>query len=124
MELVWVGFSGCLVILATAKLFAETGMNVVVWDKNTDNLQKTKDEVLEHMKKGFLFMQQCVDISSKQQVRHSVLCEPQIETAHNELNKMLSDCGISPVSIIVNNAGSRTELCEAQESFTVNRFWI
>lgn len=99
-------------------------MNVVVWDKNMDNLQKTKDEVLEHMKKGFLFIQQCVDISSKQQVRHSVLYEPQIETAHNELNKMLPDCGISPVSIIVNNAGSRMELCEAQESCTVSRFWI
>ncbi|CBK23282.2 uncharacterized protein [Blastocystis hominis] len=87
--------------LATAKLFAETGMNVVIWDKNMDNLQKTKDEVLKHMKKGFLFMQQHVDVSSKQQ----------IETAHSELSKTLSDCGISPVSIIVNNAGSGASEC-------------
>ena len=98
-------------------------MNVVVWDKNMDNLQKTRDEVLKHMKKGFAFVQQRVDVSSKRQVRQRLLSEPQIETAHRELSQALRDSGVSPVSIIVNNAGRLYGARAEQASSTVSRFW-
>lgn len=43
-------------------------MNVVVWDKNKNELEKTKEEVASHIQKGNFFIQQVVDVTDSSNV--------------------------------------------------------
>ena len=57
-----------MITVATAKLFADNGMSIVIWDKNLENLEKTREELQSHLQKGFCLIQKCVDITSPRQV--------------------------------------------------------
>ena len=82
-------------------------MNVVIWDKNKKELEKTRAEIASHIQKGNFFIQQVVDITDSSNV-HSVAVSLilQIKEAYEQLHKKLDDDGMQKVSIILNNAGS------------------
>ena len=54
--------------IATAKRFADIGMNVIVWDKNMELLEATRDDLKSHIGKGYSLVQQCVDITDRNDV--------------------------------------------------------
>ena len=43
-------------------------MNVIVWDKNMELLQATRDDLKSHIGKGYCLIQQCVDITDRDDV--------------------------------------------------------
>lgn len=64
----WVQFGGGGDFVAAAKAFADNGVNVVIWDKNKNELEKTRAEVASHIQKGNFFIQQVVDVTDSSNV--------------------------------------------------------